>query len=250
MKKILKYQMKDVMTGFFIYALVILLLIGMTDLLSVTRTDTTISVTGIGFSGAIFCLVIGLGIYKEHCQMAVLNNVSRKDFFRSTLCTAAALSFLCALLDLAYLTIIPVIRLFNAQVRAVDISNMIGILYPEFHTTNAVLLTVFVNFILSFLINAFLFILGSLFAGIYCRMPKRYRTIYLVILLVFGCGISPIFFIAGLIFPGCTLGLMHLFLDITGISSNNPFLGMLTFTLATVVIAYICYHVLRRTDIS
>lgn len=250
MKKIFKFQMKDIIIGFSVYALVILLLVGMTDFLSITRYGTTFSVTGIGFSGIIFCLVVGLGIYKEHCQMAVLNNVSRKDFFRSTLCITVILSFLCALLDLAYLTVNPLTRLFHAQAHAAHISNMASILYPKFTANNTALLTTFVNFILSFLINASMFILGNLFAGIYCRMPKKYRTIYVVILLCFGCGISPILFIAGVIFPGCIQGLMRLFLYATGISGNNPFLGMLTFTLAAAVISYICYHVLRRTEIS
>lgn len=82
MKKIFKFQLKDMLFGCSIYALIMLLITAGAVIIALTYPHITVA--GNGFASAIFCLAVGVGIYKEHCQMAVMNSVSRKDFFKAS----------------------------------------------------------------------------------------------------------------------------------------------------------------------
>ena len=83
MKKIFKFQLKDILIGCSIYGLILLLLAFISVGIILTNGNIKMSLSGNIFVSVIFCLSIGIGIYKEHCQMAVMNSVSRKDFFKS-----------------------------------------------------------------------------------------------------------------------------------------------------------------------
>ena len=108
------------------------------------------------------------------------------------------------------------------------------------------------NFLLALLINELLFSVGILIAGIYCRLPKKFRTLYCIALPVIGLGVSPVFLVSTAVtsvYPGFISRLIDIFLAVMGISSNNPFLGILTLTAISLVMAGICYQVLRKTEI-
>ena len=82
MKKMMKYQLKDLMLGYSVYALIMILLTAVVSVISINYNNVNVSVNGNGFSSVIFCFVVAIAIYKEHCQLALQNSISRKDFFR------------------------------------------------------------------------------------------------------------------------------------------------------------------------
>ena len=253
MKKIFKFQLKDILIGCSIYGLILLLLAFISVGIILTNGNIKMSLSGNSFVSVIFCLSIGIGIYKEHCQMAVMNSVSRKDFFKSFLCITILTSLLCTLIDLILLIIsqMPMLRpssdsgfIYNSA-----FIEILEIFYPGFFETRSATVITAAGFLLEILTNSGFFLLGALTAGIYCRMPKKFRTIYCIMLPIFGFVILPLFFAAISFSPQSPGRLVTAFLQIMGISSGNPFLGALSVMIASAAIAFICYRILRRTEI-
>ncbi|MEZ3485126.1 MAG: hypothetical protein K1W22_00630 [Lachnospiraceae bacterium] len=256
MKKILKFQLKDILIGCAVYALVMFLLtfilIGIISIV-LTSEDVRISLNGNGFASAIFCLAMGIGIYKEHCQMAVTNSVSRKDFFKSLVCVTMITGLLCTLIDQILHVINHLPGLNPASnpgfTNNFDLLKILQMFYPGFFETHSAAMIAATSFLLEFLVNSVLFTIGTLIAGISLRIPKKFRTAYCIALPVFGCGVFPMLSVAAWLHPQSVGWVSNVCLNIMGISSGNPFLGALTFTAAIVIMACICYRVLRRTDI-
>lgn len=253
MKKILKFQLKDLLIGCSIFALVLFLLTFLFIGISFKYDNINVTSNGNGFTSAIFCLALGLGMYKEHCQMAVTNSVARKDFFKSLMCITLITGLLCTL-------IVQVLKVINRLpglnsaynhnfANNFDFLKILQMLYPEFSETQSAVMMTAAVFLLEFLINSLSFLTGTLIAGIYLRIPGKYRVAYCIALPVFGCGVFPLLFIAGSSCPESLSWISNAFLGVMGISSGNPFLGALTFTVTSVIIAGICYRVLRRTEI-
>ena len=71
MKKILRFQLKDLTYSCLAYALVMLLLYCVPLVISITFGDIDVGINGNGLPGAVFCLVFGIAVYKEHLLMAV-----------------------------------------------------------------------------------------------------------------------------------------------------------------------------------
>ncbi len=251
MRKLLKFQLKDLIISYSVFAGIIFLLTICSGTISFIYEDVNISLNGTGITCAIFCLAVGIGMYKEHCQMAVLNSISRKDFFKSTACVTVIISFLCTLLDLVILFISQMTGLISADSTPLNTFSIIQTFYPGAMKSHPAALTA-ANFLLALLINELLFSVGILIAGIYCRLPKKFRTLYCIALPVIGLGVSPVFLVSTAVtsvYPGFISRLIDIFLAVMGISSNNPFLGILTLTAISLVMAGICYQVLRKTEI-
>lgn len=251
MKKLMKFQLKDLLLSYSVYALVMLLLTVVVSYISAVHDNTNISINGSGLSGAIFCFVIGIAMYKEHCQMAVQNSISRKDFFYSSICVTIIICFLCALLDVLLLcisqfacAIAPDNYNFNG------IGSLMLLFYPGFLARSSTSAVWAAGFLLTFLMCMVLSTTGILIAGIYCRLPKKFRTAYCIGVPVFFCGFGlfPLLTLAELILPGTMQKLLDFLSIVMGISSENPFLGMLTFAFGAVVIGWVCYRILRKTD--
>lgn len=131
MKKMMKYQLKDLLLGYFVYALIMILLTAVVSVISINYNNVNVSVNGNGFSSVIFCFVVTISIYKEHCQLALQNSISRKDFFRSTICVITIISFMCALLDVL-LRVISQVSLFSAGTNNFSLSSFVFLFYPKF----------------------------------------------------------------------------------------------------------------------
>lgn len=256
MKRFIKYQLKDLLLSYSVYAAVMLLLLAVLVSVSVMYDDINMSINGNGFSSVIFCFVSGIAIYKEHCLLAIQNSISRKDFFLCSIYSLTSLSFLCALLDLLLRGISRVTAPFSNVTTNFDLGNFILLLYPEFLKKSSGAAVTAVGFILSFIICMALAVLGLLIAGIYCRIPKKYRTLYCVLLPAVFFGVTP----AVTVMAGSSSGAANNFtevlfnllasLDLMGIASGNPFRGIFTFVAASLILGYISYRILKKTEID
>lgn len=247
MKKILRFQLKDLIYSCLVYALVMLLLSCIPAVISIAFGDIDTNINGNGLPGAVFCLVFGIAVYKEHLLMAVQNGISRKCYFQSVLCVLVIAGCVCALIDL--LTLFLGVRLGagfsgNSNFRAIDVWKMC---YPGFYDRAGSVSGAAVSFVLSAFVNFLLFASGLVTAGVYCRMAKKFRTFYCVGLPLFIFGVLPVI---GAYFHREIFKLANGFMNIMGFRSNNPFLGVLTMTVIILVILFICYRLLRRTEIS
>ena len=249
MKKMMKYQLKDLLFGYFIYAGVMLLLTAIVSVISIKYNNINASVNGNGFSSVIFCFVVAIAMYKEHCQLAVQNSISRRDFFKSSICVITIICFLCALIDLL-LRVISQISLFCAGTNNFNLSSFMFLFYPKFLERSNEATVTAAEFFMSFFICLMFAALGLLIAGIYCKLPKKFRTLYCIALPT--CGLLPVFPVIAAVavtFPGFAEGFSALFQKIMGMPSGNPFYGMVTFTVVSALMAGVCSRLLRKTDI-
>lgn len=245
MKKIMKYQLKDLLLSYSVYAAVMVLLLAVLVTVSTMYDDINMSLNGNGFSSVVFCFVSGIAIYKEHCQFAIQNSISRKDFFRSSIYLLTSLSFLCALLDLLLRKISLATASFSTVTINFDLGNFMLLFYPGFLEKSSDAAVTAAGFFMSVLICMVFAMLGLLIAGIYCRIPKKYRTLYCVLVPVIFCGVTPAVTVR--VFASGT----NIFasLDIMGTASGNPFRGMLTFAVLSAILGCICSRILRKTEI-
>ena len=141
MKNILKFQLKDLLIGLSIYALILLILTFTFISITLSHDNVNINLNGNGFANAIFCFIVGIGIYKEHCQMAVMNSVSRKDFFKSLLCVTVITGILCTLIDQVLSAIKRLPGLIPANdpgfTNNFDHLMVLQMIYPEFFETHS-----------------------------------------------------------------------------------------------------------------
>lgn len=256
MKKFMKFQLKDLLLSYCVYAAVMILLTVVTISLSVINNDVNVSVNGNGFSSVIFCFVIGIAMYKEHCQLAIQNSISRKDFFRSSIYVITIISFLCALVDLVLREISLAATALTEKVTNFDLSNFIFLFYPKFLERSSDATVTAVGFFMAFFICMLFAVFGLLIAGIYCRIPKKYRTPYCIALPVVFFGLTPVVTVMAVFSPAATLHiakfLLNIFksLDIMGTISGNPFRGMLAFAFLSLIMGFICYRILRKTEMA
>lgn len=246
MKKILRFQLKDLSYSYLVYALVMMLLAGIPVFISFAYDGASININGNGFSGGIFSLVVGIAIYKEHFQMAIQNSISRKCYFQSVLCVMVITGCVCTLVDL--LSFFLGLRLGgslseSSSVNAVDVWRMC---YPGFFE-RAGGAGAAVSFLLSVFVAFLLFAIGTMIAGGYCRMAKRYRTFYCVALPVFSFGVLPVI---GAYFHKQLFKLADSFMDIMGMTSDNPFLGLLVMAVTGLILLFLSYRLLRRTELN
>ena len=246
MKKILRFQLKDLLYSYLVYGLVMLLLAGIPVLICYANDNTDITINGNGFSGAVFCLVIGIAIYKEHLQMAVQNSISRKCFFRSILCVMVISGCVCSLIDSVSLLITQSIGMSSWGNSSFYTNSIWRVGYSEFFERAGGIASVIISYLLSVLVGMVLFAVGVLVAGGYCRVAKRYRTVYCVVLPIFFFGVLPV---AGAYFHRQVSKAAVFFMDIMGFSSDNPYLGILTLSAVCLMLTGICYRLLRKTEI-
>ncbi len=256
MKKIMKYQLRDMLIGYAVYAAVMILLTAVTISVSVINSNINLSVNGNGFSSVIFCFAGAIAMYKEQCQLAIQNSISRKDFFRSSFYVITILCLLCAFIDLVLRGISLGAALFSAETVNFDLSSFIFLFYPDFLETSSAATVTIAGFFISFLTCMLFAVLGFLIAGIYCRIPKKFRTFYCIALPVLFCGLTPAVSAIVLFSPGPLHNVMEplvnliLSLDLMGTASGSPFRGMLTFTVLSLFMGWICYRILKKTEIA
>lgn len=248
MKKLLRFQLKELRYSYLIYALVMLLLTaGIPVCICFAYNDVNMNIQGSEMSGVLLCLVIGLGIYREHFWMAVQNSIPRKSYFQSILCVAAVTSCVCTLVDLVISFLGLLLgRIFSGS-SYINVVSFWQMCYSGFFERSGSAAGVIVSFLLSVFAGIFMFAAGTMIAGGYCRAAKRYRTLYLVMLPLFAFGVLPA---AGVYFHRETAKLADLFMEIMGVASGNPFLGILSMAVMDLVILFFCYRILRRTEIN
>lgn len=256
MKKMIKYQLKDLLLSYSVYAAVMVLLLVVLVSVSTMYDDLNMSINGNGFSSVVFCFASGIAIYKEHCQLAIQNSISRKDFFRSSIYALTASSFLCALLDLLLRGISRITAPVSTVTTNFDLGNFILLFYPKFLEKSSDAQVAAAGFFLSFFICMVFAVLGLLIAAIYCRIPKKYRTIYCVLIPVVFCGVTPAVTVMAVFSPKATLHIAEFLhdifvsLDIMGTACGNPFRAMLVFAIVSLVMGWICYRTLSKTEMT
>lgn len=246
MKKMLKYQLTDLSKALTVYlgVITLVLILGGTISGTFSTSDININFNGIGFSNMILTFVLGICIYKEHFLMAVQNGIPRKVFFKSSLCTLAVLCLVCSAFD----TLLMVCSDLLASKFSFEIMNILQLIYADFFAEKGAFIGAAINLMFTFVLTFAGSAAGLLIAACFCRLPKKFRTIYVISLPLFCCFLLPMSFA---FFPRFWEKAAAAFLILMGLGPDtvNPLLGSLTLTAILVILAGCCYRLLQKTEI-
>lgn len=248
MKKMLKYQIIDLSKSFGVYFCVIIALTiaGISFSLSVTSSDININFNGTGFSSVILTFVMGICIYKEHYLMALQNGISRKSFYKSSLCVISLFCLICSIFDTLFvITAEFFIERFSSSFQ---ILNILQLIYLDFFNGKGTFTMLFTNLLFTFTITIMSAALGLLISAVFCRIPKKYRTMYVIALPIFCCSILPMSFVW---FPDFCSRASDVFFAILGLKDGaiNPFIGCLSMSATFIILSICTYLLLRKTEI-
>lgn len=234
MKKVLKYQLSDLKTSIIVFYGIYYVMIYIAYFMFFKASPGGTFYNGADFSSMIFNFVIGIAIFKEHFWMVCQNGVSRKTFFKSSIC--------CMLSITAFMAFITQISVLITQKNTFT---FIKNIYPAFHTSIAFEFVVNILFFMS--LYTLCFMSGYFTAILYCLSGKIIKIVIisgLPILIFFLFPISLNFF-AEFWKP-----VINVFLIITGLKSGNPLLAILTLFIVTCILSLISYPLARRVEVK
>ena len=233
MKKVLKYQLSDLKTSIVVFYIIYYAILCTSYFIFFTNSTNGTFYNGADFSSLLFSFIIGAAIFKEHFWMVCQNGVSRKTFFKSSIC--------CMLSVTAFMALITQITISITQ----GTFTFIRELYPAFHT----------NMILSFIVNILTFMStyalgfmgGYLTAVLYCLSGK-----FLKIIIVSGLPVLIFFlFPASLqIFADFWKPVRKFFLIIFGLETGNPVPAIFTLFIITCILSLISYPLVRKVEVK
>ncbi len=242
MKKILKYQCFDLAKALVVYYLVIILIIA----LAVVGLNVTGSTKrgGLGFSSEFFCFIVGLCMFREYFYLFMQNSVSRKKIFAGACMCLVVLSAVMSIMNVLALHVFEALPGSN-----ITYMTLSSTLYYGYMTSAGPVLRLLIELVITFLLMYAFFVVGYLISICFYRSPKSGKIGIAVGLPLLVVGGIPVLMVA---FPEVFARLMSLFLFCMGYSdtsSGNPFIGMVSLTVFSLVITGISYRAVKGAQI-
>lgn len=185
----------------------------------------------------IFTLILGFAIFKEYYWMAAQNGVSRKTFFKS--------SVYCILITDAILTVLSYISfvMLNLIFKTAVLSQF-ELSYPTFEhnvfvTGITMILFIFVTYNMFFMFGFFISVLFYRAS----KIGKITIAAGLPILIFFLLPISVSFI------PGFWKKVIEFVLAVSGVASGNPYYGIVTYTIITIIFGLLSYPLVKKAEI-
>lgn len=174
-------------------------------------------------------------MFKEHFLLLAQNGVSRKMFFRCSLITSLIFSIGMSIVNLV---IVSVLNLSSGYKYLL----LMDLIYPAYNSFSAS----FINVIYSLAIFFLSFVIGLFISLCFYKANKIVK-----ILIAAGIPIS-LFMIAPMSFAFMSdfwLKLFDIFYLVMGLKHGNPFIGIATICVTSVVLIFISQPIIRRTHI-
>lgn len=241
MKKTLKYQLQDLKLSIILFFLIYLTLFVFLSisLSAFTTSDSTgnNTISSMDVATTIFTLILGFAIFKEYYWMAAQNGVSRKTFFKS--------SVYCILITDAILTVLSYISfvMLNLIFKTAVLSQF-ELSYPTFEhnvfvTGITMILFIFVTYNMFFMFGFFISVLFYRAS----KIGKITIAAGLPILIFFLLPISVSFI------PGFWKKVIEFVLAVSGVASGNPYYGIVTYTIITIIFGLLSYPLVKKAEI-
>lgn len=239
MKKILKYQCLDLSKALIVYYLVVVFIITIASI--GINTTHNADMNGIGFTSEVFCFIVGLCLFREYFYLFMQNEVPRKHIFMGAFLTLCILSLIISFMDTLFLNILNMIPVINMHYITLSSS-----LYSNFITMTNPVISVFINLIITFLITLIFFSVGYLISVLFYLSAKPAKILIAVGLPLLVVGGIPIIMVR---FPDVFSALFSCLLTILGISSCNPFIGIVSLSIGILIINFFNYLLVHRAEI-
>ena len=232
-----KYQMNGVKWPLIVYYIVIAsLLVLMGVSLSIAQENVRITVGGMEMASMIFIFVVGLNSYKSVFFMMSANGISRKTMFVSFLAMLGVVAAGMALVDTLY---------GIGMKMAGNYQTMFEQLYNLETSAPAWIPGGFEWRLCSYLVAG---MAGYLITILYYRMNKAVKLLVSIGVPVLVLFVWPAADLAW--FNGATLKAVGWLIGwASGLSSGNPYIGVISNIVLTALLGALCYVALRRAPI-
>lgn len=239
MKKIFKYQIIDVKNSILAFYGIYIALTIVGSIIALNSSGDSNVISGFGFAEIIFCFVLGIAMFKEYYWIATQNSISRKTYYKGTLCTLIIASVIISILnEILYI----LLNILNDNFTTIHYVGVPELLY-NISNTPAIY---FINFIFSFFMFSTAFLSGYFIAILFYKANK-----FLKIVIAAGIPIT-LFMLLPMIFSfshNIMDRCMKLVLILFGINSGNPIYGIITLFVISLMIAIISYPLIKKTQV-
>jgi hypothetical protein len=248
---IYKYQLVDHRNAVLIFCAVILAVMALVPMQitfssDILRTNQSSQIAGLDMAPAVFLFVCGLNAFKENFLFALQNGISRKSLFANRIYVAVTLAVAMALFSLLLLALG---KLIESPASGIAYSSLLSMIYQS---TGTVPFSGLSEYLISFLFLTVLFIaaqtLGYFITVALYRMNKKQKISYIVGFYIVVFVLLPIIdmFISGQIST-----ILLKFLDLSmGISAQNPFIGMFSLTIFSIIATGLTWILIRKTGVK
>lgn len=230
--KVTKYQLRDLRMALIIFYSIVLVLsfLIISAMNFNNQIDGEIRFGGFGASTVIFIFISGLNLFKSNFKFMLINNVSRKRFYISTIVTLISVS--------AFMAVIEVI-----------INNSFKVIAPYFSLFEQLYRNdfFFADFLWSFALYFFVANLGWIITMLYYKLNKLMKTVI---------SLLPIFIVVLITainnLTGGVVGkaIINFFGTALGFNDNyNSYTAMLSFLIGAAVLSVFSFILIRKMPI-
>lgn len=248
---IYKYQLADHRNAVLIFSAVILAVMALVPMQitfssAILTTNESSQIAGLDMAPAVFLFVCGLNAFKENFLFALQNGISRKSLFVNRLYVTVTLAVLMTLFSLLLLILGKAIE---SPASGIAYSSLLSLIYQS---TGTAPFSGLFEYLINFLFLTVLFIaaqaLGYLITITFYRMDKKQKISYIVGFYIIAFVVLPLIdmFISGQIST-----ILLKFLDMSmGISAHNPFIGMFSLLIFSMIATGLTWVLIRKTGIK
>ncbi|HJB19608.1 MAG TPA: hypothetical protein H9782_10200 [Candidatus Bariatricus faecipullorum] len=245
MRKVIKYQLWDLVKVCLLYMLILaaLMLLGMVGNDGFAAEDGTSIVASCGMTGAVFAMIMGMCMFKEHFWMCLQNGISRRQYYLASAGTMAVLSVLLAAGELFILRLLTAIG-----PDGIRIDNMGSSLYSGWFAGRGLLAALAVNLVFTTCMNLAGFAVGYFLAELFYRSGKICR-------ILIAAGLPVVLFVGlpywSMQYPRMAQALLEKVTWVMGLNQNipNPAMGTAVMAATALVFLLAGYPVIRRAEV-
>lgn len=228
--KFLFQDYKKSMQIFYAIISAITILLVMLNLRILEQSDARASFSGFGFAALIFIFVSGLNCFTINFKFLQANNISRKSFYFANTITLILVSAFMAFLDNAMTVVLKNILPYSS-------------FFEQLFNRNHFLS----DFMWSFSLFVFAASTGWFITMLYYKCNNLMKTVISLLPVL----IIILFIMINNLVNGVIGAAILNFLAIAlGFSSNNPYMAVLSFFIASAIAFGLCYLLIRRITIK
>ncbi len=248
----LKYQIKNCYKAFITYYAIYLACVVMVMLLFTIGVNDKEDIVGSGkiygteLSTMIFMFVMSLCCFTDVFKFYKQVGFNRRDISKSFISSTLVISIAVVCVDKVVSLIINLITNLND---VIDDSTLYEVLFAKRIQEQSLVLSAIESILYSFLIFVVVTFVGRIIVNIFFRGNKQVRVLIAAGLPIFVFMLFPI--IDNILFNNRIMSFIFDILPrVLGITSQNPYIGIATMSIAAIALGFISHILISRTQIK
>lgn len=246
---VLKYSVNSMKKAMIIYYPIYILAIVVVCLVARGSSDAIEFkagfIQGTDFGTVILMFVLGLCSFKESFYLMQSMNVSRKSFFKGIVLSVIPMAAICSVLDLI------LNRIFNLFINTPTIYDMAygssyeSLGFSHYYIENNIS-TLFNIFIFQFFFLIFIFAVGFFITNLYYKCNTTMKVVVSILPIILINGYSALNYYS----PKICADINKFFLSLSGVSSRNVYMMILTFVMGCIILNSLSFLMIRKAVVK